>query len=315
MEQRSKGRSRTQVGLRPHSLPSWMAPVAFIAGLVFVAVILLLVVVFPNPTVYQFNIFRTIIAAALAAVSMPFTGFITIRLNLPAKGYIVAGGAFAIAVIVYFFSPAVPGFPAPVTGKISIRVWDPHDGQRRGLRLIDPGAVPMKGGDQVRLEADVNQPSYLYVIWIGSNGRVHPVYPWINGDWTQRPQEEQRRTHLGLPDALDEGWPMGGPKGIETVALLVSCNPLPVTVNLHQLLPEQFPRAGAQYDPRMAVWLDNETLAVGDQERVPQFFDPQKINDPILQTQKILKDQLGNHFVFISSVSFANSGAAEPAPF
>ena len=82
-------------------LPTWMTPTAFIAGLVFITVILVFVIVFPNPTESQFNILRTIIALASAAFSMPFTGFISSRLNLPYKGYIVSGGAFAIVIIVY----------------------------------------------------------------------------------------------------------------------------------------------------------------------------------------------------------------------
>src|SRR5487761_143737 len=50
----------------------------------------------------------------------------------------------------------------PLTGTIDVRLWNPDDPLRRGLSLGEPGALPLRVGDQVRLEASVSQPSYLY---------------------------------------------------------------------------------------------------------------------------------------------------------
>lgn len=54
------------------------------------------------------------------------------------------------------------------------------------LRRVADGALPLRIGDQVRIEARANRPSFLYLIWIGADGIAHPVYPWRGGDWTDR---------------------------------------------------------------------------------------------------------------------------------
>lgn len=84
---------------------SWIIPVGFIIGTLACAVILILVMKQPNPTIPQLVIFRIVLALGGAAFSMALTGFITIRMNLPGKGYIIAGGTLAVFLVLFFFSP------------------------------------------------------------------------------------------------------------------------------------------------------------------------------------------------------------------
>ena len=62
----------------------------------------------PEVNQWQFGMFKTVAALGGAAFSISLTGFVSIKLNMPNKSRIMAGGAAAVFVILYFFSP--PGF-------------------------------------------------------------------------------------------------------------------------------------------------------------------------------------------------------------
>jgi serine/threonine protein kinase len=64
---------------------------------------------------------------------------------------------------------------APLSGTINVRIWDPVNASRRGLSLTEPGALPLHQGDQIRVEASVDRPAYLYLIWVGTDGKALPV--------------------------------------------------------------------------------------------------------------------------------------------
>lgn len=71
-------------------------------GLVFIVVILVIAVAFPEPTPFQYTVFRIILALATAGIAAFVPGFIEVKIS----SIIRAGGAIAVFVIVYFFSPA-----------------------------------------------------------------------------------------------------------------------------------------------------------------------------------------------------------------
>lgn len=75
---------------------------AFVFGIVFVIVLLTLAIFFPNPTAFQYTIFRTVLALAAAGVAAMIPGFISLSISK----WIRAGGALAVFVVVYFYSPA-----------------------------------------------------------------------------------------------------------------------------------------------------------------------------------------------------------------
>ena len=63
-----------------------------------------------------------------------------------------------------------PAAPAALSGDLVVRVWTPGGG-KRGLKVgEDVGALPVRNGEQVHLEAHVNQPAYLYVLWVDLRG-------------------------------------------------------------------------------------------------------------------------------------------------
>ena len=59
-----------------------------------------------------------------------------------------------------------------------------------------------------------------------------------------------------------------------------------------------------------AVWFadGNVILAEVDRERGPKFFETNRIRDPVVLTQRLIQERLGEHFELIRAVSFANRG-------
>jgi hypothetical protein len=71
-------------------------------GVVFVVTLLVLAIKFPRPTAFQYMVFRVILAIAVAGIAPFIPGLLQVEAGTSVK----AGGAIAVFVIVYFFSPA-----------------------------------------------------------------------------------------------------------------------------------------------------------------------------------------------------------------
>lgn len=74
----------------------------FTFGVVFVVALLGLAISFPEPTAFQYTVFRIVLALAVSGVVAFVPGFIEVDVNR----WLRAGGAIAVFVIIYFFSPA-----------------------------------------------------------------------------------------------------------------------------------------------------------------------------------------------------------------
>jgi hypothetical protein len=111
----------------------WEVAAAFTFGATFLAVILVVAFYKPNPTPFEYTVFRIIIAVAAAGVGAVLPGFLDVRF----KTWLRAGGASALFVIVYFFAPAAASLsdgqlgPGPSTdAKVKAEEW---------LTLVDQG--------------------------------------------------------------------------------------------------------------------------------------------------------------------------------
>jgi hypothetical protein len=195
----------------------------------------------------------------------------------------------------------------PLKGFVDALVLKPANSEREALRLTQPGALPMRPVDQVRVEAELNRPAYLYLVWIDSTGHATPLYPWKSGRWGGRSGPEAPVTHLSLPDDRQEGWELAGSDpGMETVLLLAREERLPREVELASFF-SALPRPGAQ-NMHAAVWFENGTVVRDEGERAFTAFDPAANNDPLLRMQADLLRRLQPHFPCIRAVSFANAG-------
>jgi serine/threonine protein kinase len=204
-----------------------------------------------------------------------------------------------------FTSQPLSSRTLPLGGTVNVRIWDPKNASRRGLDMTDPTALPLQSGDQIRVDARLNRPAYLYLIWIGPDGVAQPIYPWKQGDWTLKPAKEQPVAELSLPEAIDEAWPIGGGPGMETLILLARDQPLDAEIALKDVFASLPPQR--IQDARSLVWLDQGEIP-HDKTRSPKFFEPQKLDDPLLRTQGILTQKLKVQFPLIRAVSFANRG-------
>jgi hypothetical protein len=75
---------------------------AFGCGMLFLVSMLVLAIFFPNPSGFQYIVFRIILSVSCAG----FAVFIPGLLDVNMKGYIKASGALAVLVLVYFNNPA-----------------------------------------------------------------------------------------------------------------------------------------------------------------------------------------------------------------
>lgn len=166
-----------------------------------------------------------------------------------------------------------------------------------------PHAPAVGDGDRVRFQVELNRPAYLYVVWIDGEGKATPVYPWTNGDWSNRPQETPQRG-LGLPREVGDFWVMNADRdATETVVVLARSTPLPrlsPTGRWFADLPAQPPIR--QID---VVRFDNGLIQLADPaDRSPDLENPDTSNHGVLLTQRRLLQRLRPHFQLIHSYCF-----------
>ena len=65
-------------------------------------------------------------------------------------------------------------------GHLDVWVTEKGNKRRDGLLLQQAGALPLRPGDVIEYEIGVNRPAYLYVFWIGSDGRVKKVWKKVD---------------------------------------------------------------------------------------------------------------------------------------
>jgi len=202
-------------------------------------------------------------------------------------------------------SAAAVAEDVPLSGTMDVLIWNPADATRRGLGIRDEGALPLRQGDQIRINIELSAPAYLYLIWLDSEGQAAPVFPWTSGQWNTRAAVESRLAKLSLPEAADHGWPLTGAAGLETLVVLARSTPLPDHLELRGLfqgLPLQ-----RMPDARTVAWFRDGKLITARQDarRSPNFFHEQQLDDPLLVMQRLLYDRLREHFELIDAVSFA----------
>jgi predicted Ser/Thr protein kinase len=206
------------------------------------------------------------------------------------------------------FDSASVASSLPLSGTVDVLVWDLDDDSRRGLGVRRPGALPLTAGDQVRVEARLSRPAFVYLVWIDSRGDAWPVYPWEPGDWARCPAEGSPTNRVALPEKRDRGWPMEGAPGMETFLLLARDTPLPEGFPLAELLSGLGPQR-MQSEHSLVEFENGQVVTVEeDRQRGPQFFDPRRIDDPVLQSQQQIAEKLGPHFALIRGMSFAFRG-------
>jgi len=79
---------------------------AFVFGVIFVTALLMFVLFVPSPAPSQFEVIRIVLALAASGVAATLPGILKLQLGEGTNLTLRAGGALAVFVIVYFYSPA-----------------------------------------------------------------------------------------------------------------------------------------------------------------------------------------------------------------
>jgi serine/threonine protein kinase len=250
-------------------------------------------------------------AAELAAAVRRLQRRRRLRRPLVAAALLLATLVAAVPVVSRFWPSTPTQSPVEMValkGSIDVVVTEPGNPRRQLLPLHDPAARPLQKGDEVRVVAELNRPAYLYVLWIDTRGEVGPVYPWREGKWGRRPEQERPVQRLNLPENPGEIWPiLPGPAGMETLVLLAREAPLPPEVDLAQALGELGPQP--LLDEMDVAWFENGALVRGDPERAPNLKEARPGSSPVLRTQGVLHERLkGLGFTYTRAVTFANRG-------
>lgn len=77
--------------------------ISLVFGVVFVIVLLVIAFLKPNPTGFQYTVFRIVLALAGCGVVAVAPGFIEVKFGK----WLRAGGALAVFAVIYFCAPAM----------------------------------------------------------------------------------------------------------------------------------------------------------------------------------------------------------------
>jgi serine/threonine protein kinase len=197
---------------------------------------------------------------------------------------------------------------APYKGAVDLLIWTRDGKDIRKLRLTDAETLPLRPGDQIRIVAEVEPAAYLYLFWIDTEGKAAPIYPWKPGQWDTRPQKEDPRHRLELPERATKGYTISGDQaGMETLLLLARPTPLPPgDADIKRALSGLLPQRPVQ-NPRSAVWFENGDVIRSDANRRALNFTAEEINDPVLRMQNLLREPMRPLAPYTTAVSFAKT--------
>src|SRR5438067_2419988 len=123
----------------------------------------------------------------------------------------------------------------PLDGKLTVLVR-PADRTIEPIPIEQPGALPVVADGAMCLDAQLNEPGFIYLIWLDAAGHVLPLYPWNNESLEVMDANEsppvRRASKLVFSPLLGRTWTFGKQAGMETVVLLARRTPLPSDVRL-----------------------------------------------------------------------------------
>lgn len=204
-------------------------------------------------------------------------------------------------------SPNLPSSTriGPLTSELNIYVFRP--GSEEGLEIGQHSdAVPVRTGDGVQVHVKLNQPGYVYILWLDGKGTIHPYYPWEirnnHRSFQFLPEPLTKVVEFKYPPAT--GTVATGPSGLETIILVARLTPLPSDFDWETMIPEDTRTFPLRKEREVVIrsWDrgENRVRRVLDQDRGPST-EMVKIDTPLSQ----LMERLQPHFDSIRAVRFA----------
>src|SRR5439155_15524501 len=65
------------------------------------------------------------------------------------------------------------------SGSLNVLVRPP-DRTIEPVPVDAPGALPVQSGGAMAIDVELDEPAFIYLVWINSEGNVLPLYPWNN---------------------------------------------------------------------------------------------------------------------------------------
>jgi hypothetical protein len=175
--------------------------------------------------------------------------------------------------------------------------------------LWEPGVLPLRTGYFMRIEAELNRPAFLYVVWLESSGRAVPKYPWQKDKWDRQPAEEKPLITWAFPRVKKDDWaPLDpSPPGIEAILLLVRENVLPAGEDaaLARLF-EGLPKQARLEDRQVRVWLENGEVV--EDRGAANEAKAAEARDLLSRLQALLRGPLRERFSYTRAVCYSFAG-------
>jgi serine/threonine protein kinase len=211
-------------------------------------------------------------------------------------------------------SPAPDAPPEPVRlvrikGYLDAEMTRKDDRLRQGIPLSDPAARPLRPGDRIRVEAKLNRPTYVYLVWIDTAGEVTPMYPWLDGHWDRRePEEKAQEVQMPRLKGNWVFWPMGpGKPGLETMVLMCRDEPLPADVDLKGMLRNFGPQPFDGQDPHTIAWFERGATVRNEPTRAP-LTTPVEGTDPLERINAEIHKRVKGVFRYTRAITYGNEG-------
>jgi hypothetical protein len=198
----------------------------------------------------------------------------------------------------------------PLDGKLNVLVRPP-DRTVEPISVHEPSALPVRSGGAMCLDVQLNQPAYVYLVWIDSAGNIQPLYPWNNErleitDVDQAPPE-RRPAKLIFSPLLGKSWSFGNHKGAETVLLLARRTPLPKHVKISLLIQGPVPSQIQQTTDVVDLKLPSEVARTNQNSNKKNAAVGNPVDgSPLSEFVQALSEQ----FDLVETIQFAHEDAA-----
>lgn len=225
---------------------------------------------------------------------------------------LIAGGIAALA----WWRNAPAKQDAKLDGQLTVLVRPP-DRKIEPVPIQQAGALPVVAEGAMCLDAQLNQPAFIYLLWIDSERRVLPLYPWNNETLevldANEPPPVRRATRLVFSPLLGRVWTFGNVPGMETIVVLARRTPLPGDVHVGSFF-DSLPSTGTGplSDSLSTIKLGAGPAQVKTVKATGGNAPSEaKTTDGDLLT---ILDRLRTHFEFIAAAQFPHKASAVSLP-
>jgi hypothetical protein len=200
-----------------------------------------------------------------------------------------------------------------LSGNLKIKFFPVPGDRRDGHPLKVGDESPLFNGQRVQLRVKLDAPAYVYIIWIGSDGKADPIYPWDFGHskagW-KAPlvrESESASDEIRCPAEEKKAFrAAAGPAGMQHVVILARTTPLEPAGTLQSAFAD-LPHSPLTADRDVARYFDwsggervrcglvrgldrslaaGELVDLGEADEVGDPADFDESNEPVLQLLK-----------------------------